>query len=175
MVAANPQGRIVFEQICHSQAQTTQAAKQIYKKYLSVQSRVIILLQGHLGVGKTFFVQSLGESLGIKQQITSPSFNLLNLYNTDKWILCHYDLYRLQSNKASNPIEDLDFSERWCSEPPGDKQILHTIEWPELALPYLPKHVPIYKLVLELVKQDDSHTSQQLSNQRTLQFSSYDC
>ena len=66
----------------------------------------LITLNGELGAGKTRFSKALGESLGIKQTITSPTFNILKCYFEGKYPLYHIDAYRLEGMK-----QDLGFEE----------------------------------------------------------------
>ncbi len=66
----------------------------------------LITLNGELGAGKTRFSKSLGECLGIKQNITSPTFNILKCYFDGKFPLYHIDAYRLEGFK-----QDLGFEE----------------------------------------------------------------
>ena len=96
------------------------------------QGHNIITLSGDLGAGKTTFVKHLLEHFNIPQtDVTSPTFNLLNIYNTpSKEQIWHYDLYRLQS---SEEIINLDFEDALT-------QKLTIIEWPEIITNYLPKH-----------------------------------
>lgn len=56
----------------------------------------IISLTGDLGAGKTVFVQRLAKGLGIKNRITSPTFNLIKEYK-GKIPLYHFDIYRLEN------------------------------------------------------------------------------
>ncbi len=56
----------------------------------------VILLVGNLGAGKTTFMQFLGKSLGVKEQITSPTFTLIDEYFSGRLPLYHIDLYRLE-------------------------------------------------------------------------------
>ncbi len=58
-----------------------------------------ILLEGNLGAGKTTLMQGIGEGLGIKDVIISPTFTLINEYDNGNLPLYHFDLYRL------NPTE----------------------------------------------------------------------
>ena len=66
----------------------------------------LITLNGELGAGKTRFTKALGECLGIKQNITSPTFNILKCYFGGKLPLYHIDAYRLEGTK-----QDLGFEE----------------------------------------------------------------
>ena len=56
----------------------------------------IIFLSGEIGAGKTTFVQLFGEVIGIKEPITSPTFNIIKTYE-DK--ICHVDGYRLSGEE----------------------------------------------------------------------------
>lgn len=66
----------------------------------------LITLNGELGAGKTRFSKALGASLGIKENITSPTFNILKCYFDGKLPLYHIDAYRLEGIK-----QDLGFEE----------------------------------------------------------------
>lgn len=56
----------------------------------------LIVLAGEMGVGKTFFTQAFGRTLGITEPITSPTFNLVHSYSNGRLQLHHADLYRLE-------------------------------------------------------------------------------
>jgi tRNA threonylcarbamoyladenosine biosynthesis protein TsaE len=86
---------------------------------------VVLLLTGNLGTGKTTFMQFLGQSLGIKEQITSPTFTLIDEYYSGSIPLYHIDLYRL----APDAVADLHLELYWQGQefPPG----ITAIEWSE--------------------------------------------
>jgi len=88
----------------------------------------VVCLYGDLGSGKTFFTKALGRQLFIEDEIGSPSFVLLNEYQTGKYPFYHLDLFRLK-----HPDEFLDL---------GIFDLLETgitvIEWPELAETVIP-------------------------------------
>ena len=56
----------------------------------------VISLDGDLGAGKTTFTKSLGEYLGVKEEISSPTFNILKCYFDGTLPLYHIDAYRLE-------------------------------------------------------------------------------
>ena len=58
----------------------------------SLNKKDIIILNGPLGAGKTCFVKGIAKSLGVKQMITSPTFNIVKEYEEK---LCHIDAYRI--------------------------------------------------------------------------------
>lgn len=57
---------------------------------------MVICLKGELGSGKTVFVKGFAQSLGIDENITSPTFNLVKEYQTGELPLYHMDVYRLE-------------------------------------------------------------------------------
>ncbi len=59
----------------------------------------LIELVGDLGGGKTAFTKALGNSLGVQQTITSPTFNIHRSYKYDGGMLEHFDLYRLSDDE----------------------------------------------------------------------------
>jgi len=56
----------------------------------------IVLLIGELGSGKTTFVKGIAKAIGTKEDVSSPSFVIMNIYNGKKKIF-HLDLYRINS------------------------------------------------------------------------------
>ena len=57
----------------------------------------IFLLVGELGAGKTHLTKGLAKGLGVKGVVTSPTFNIMKIYEGRRLTLCHVDAYRLQS------------------------------------------------------------------------------
>lgn len=55
----------------------------------------LLVLAGDLGAGKTCFTQGLGAGLGITERITSPTFTLVNRYDSGRLEMHHLDVYRL--------------------------------------------------------------------------------
>jgi tRNA threonylcarbamoyladenosine biosynthesis protein TsaE len=93
----------------------------------------ILALIGDLGGGKTTFLQGLGQGLGVKQKILSPSFLQLKPYPVKKGgikYLFHFDFYRLTS---FSPLET-----RGLSEYLKTKNSLVAIEWANRIKKFLP-------------------------------------
>lgn len=83
----------------------------------------ILLLKGNLGAGKTTFSQFLLKELGSSDEISSPTYSIVNEYDTPKGKVFHFDLYRLKSVE-----EAYDFG----IEEYLDNGYLSIIEWPEI-------------------------------------------
>ncbi len=85
----------------------------------------ILLLDGPLGAGKTVFVKGLAGALGIDaDEVTSPSFTLVNRYDAGRLTLYHLDLYRLPAGASAAHAVDLD-------ELLADERAVIVIEWAE--------------------------------------------
>ena len=87
----------------------------------------IILFDGEIGSGKTTIIKSILEKMGVDDNITSPTFSIVNEYLLKKENIYHFDLYRIKSVHELNQIgfEDYIYSNNLC-----------LIEWPKFALKY---------------------------------------
>ncbi|WP_279197066.1 tRNA (adenosine(37)-N6)-threonylcarbamoyltransferase complex ATPase subunit type 1 TsaE [Chryseobacterium indoltheticum] len=83
----------------------------------------ILLLKGNLGAGKTTFTQFLLKNLGSKDEVNSPTYSIVNEYNSPKGKIYHFDLYRL---KNIEEVYDIGIEEYL------DNAFLCIIEWPEV-------------------------------------------
>jgi tRNA threonylcarbamoyladenosine biosynthesis protein TsaE len=73
-----------------------------------LQSGDIVALFGELGAGKTSFVQGICKGLGIHEHVASPTFTIVNEYNSGKLIVYHFDFYRM---KSTNELREIGFEE----------------------------------------------------------------
>jgi tRNA threonylcarbamoyladenosine biosynthesis protein TsaE len=80
----------------------------------AAQPGLVIGLSGDLGVGKTVFVKGLAIGLGIAEKISSPTFSLVNEYQSGRLPLFHLDLYRLDTRQQiiSAGLEEYLFQSR---------------------------------------------------------------
>lgn len=85
----------------------------------------ILLLKGNLGAGKTTFSQYLVKELGSDDEVSSPTYSIVNEYNSPKGKIYHFDLYRLKSIE-----EAFDFG----IEEYLENGFLSIIEWPEIYI-----------------------------------------
>ncbi len=85
----------------------------------------ILLLSGPLGAGKTLFVKGLASALGLDpDEVSSPSFTLVNRHEGGRLLLYHLDLYRLEEGPSAAHAVDLD-------ELLSDEGAVIAIEWAE--------------------------------------------
>ncbi len=68
----------------------------------------IVCLAGDLGAGKTLLVQGIATGLGVTDDVTSPTFTILQVYGGGRLPLNHFDLYRLDN---ADELEDVGFEE----------------------------------------------------------------
>ena len=107
----------MFECVTDSPAATAALAARLADR---IGMGTVLCLEGDLGAGKTLFVQNVAKMLGVEGEVTSPTFNLMNVYEG----ICrvyHFDLYRLE-NAAE--LEDIGFYE-YTEDPDG----IVFIEW----------------------------------------------
>lgn len=83
----------------NNQAETAKIATKLAKE---LKGGELLALSGNLGAGKTVFVQALARELGIKENVTSPTFVLMKVYDIDykkvnKFV--HVDCYRLSGQE----------------------------------------------------------------------------
>ncbi len=85
----------------------------------------VIALHGEMGAGKTTFVHAICNVLGVKDTIGSPTFSIINQYQTSSVeIIYHIDLYRLKDEEEAiqTGVEDCLYSGNYCF-----------VEWPDKA------------------------------------------
>ena len=96
-------------------------------------------LEGDLGVGKTVFTQGFAHGLGIEEPVTSPTFTIVQEYETGRIPLYHFDVYRIGDVEEMEEIgyQDYFYGEGLCM-----------IEWAQLIEEIIPenaRHITIEK------------------------------
>lgn len=89
----------------------------------------IYMLNGDLGVGKTVFTQGLAAGLQIREPVSSPTFTILQEYDSGRLPLYHYDVYRLGDAEELEEIgcDDYFFGNGVC-----------LVEWAERIREWIP-------------------------------------
>jgi tRNA threonylcarbamoyladenosine biosynthesis protein TsaE len=95
-------------------------------KFLSaVNINGVFAFHGEMGAGKTTFIHALCEAIAVKENISSPTFSIINQYSTTQGkAIYHMDLYRLkdETEAVNAGVEDCLYSGNTC-----------LVEWPEKA------------------------------------------
>jgi tRNA threonylcarbamoyladenosine biosynthesis protein TsaE len=109
---------VAVDIITHSEAETAAAGCELAA---ALQRGAVVLLSGDLGAGKTAFVRGLAAGLGIDpNEVSSPTFTLIQEYRGGRLTLYHVDLYRLQAGE----VDDLGLDEL-------TEEGVTAIEWPD--------------------------------------------
>ena len=90
----------------------------------------IVVLTGELGCGKTKFTGGILSYFGLENEISSPTFTIVNEYKNDNVIIYHFDVYRLEDTDEFYAIGGEDYYENGIC----------IIEWGEKIEEILPKH-----------------------------------
>ncbi|MFG6117572.1 tRNA (adenosine(37)-N6)-threonylcarbamoyltransferase complex ATPase subunit type 1 TsaE [Halobacillus sp. MO56] len=107
-----------------SAQQTMELARKLGER---LQAGDVLTLEGDLGAGKTTFSKGLGQGLGVKRTINSPTFTIVKEYE-GRIPLYHIDAYRLEDSE-----EDIGFEEYFQ----GDG--VTVVEWAQFIQEYLPE------------------------------------
>ena len=94
-----------------------------------LRAKDVVTLQGDLGAGKTTFARALLRTLGITEDVPSPTFTHMQSYDGPAFPIYHFDLYRL---KSPDEVEEIGFDDA-----SADGLVL--VEWPERAAAYMPR------------------------------------
>ncbi len=108
----------------------TKKIAQAFSSYVKEQGAFVTLC-GEIGVGKTTFAKFLLKALGVAQNVTSPTFVILNEYYGENHIpVYHFDLYRLEREAAQSMYKELaEYSKG---------KILTLVEWANFAKERMP-------------------------------------
>ena len=97
------------------------------------ESPICIALDGTLGAGKTHFSQGIAKGFGVTEEVTSPTFALMNTYEVDGSNLYHFDLYRMDLVEELETIGFYEYTEEtksvveWASK--FEKELPDTTVW----------------------------------------------
>jgi len=120
----------------------------VASKFLRLmRNKKVFAFFGPMGVGKTTFIKALCNEMGVVEIVTSPTFALVNEYQTGKGeIIYHFDFYRINKIEEVYDFgyEDYFFSGNYCF-----------IEWPDKIAEILPDNV----VYVQMVENEDGSRS----------------
>ncbi len=115
-----------YKFVSNSEQDTMQFAKKLASK---LNTGDIVVLTGELGAGKTKFTEGFLSYFGLENEISSPTFTIVNEYKNDKTTIYHFDVYRLEDSDEFYAIGGEEYFENGIC----------IIEWGELIKDALPE------------------------------------
>lgn len=113
------------------------------------EDKRIFCFEGNLGAGKTTLIQAICNQLGVEEDMSSPTYSIVNEYKTKNGdVIYHMDLYRLKSLEEvlDTGIEDYFYENNYCF-----------IEWSEVAKQILPDE--IIQILIEKISENQRKLS----------------
>ncbi len=114
------------EFVTHSAAETIEVGKRIGSL---LRGGDIIAFKGGLGAGKTTITHGIAIGMGLKDDVSSPTFAIVNEYIGDSLSLCHFDMYRISADElesigfydylTEDRVLAIEWSENIANELPG--------------------------------------------------------
>ena len=93
------------------------------------QGEKFFVFEGEMGAGKTTFIKTFCEALGVEDLVSSPTFSIVNEYQGNFGLVYHFDFYRLKNIQEAYDIgyEEYFYSDNYC-----------LVEWPQKVSELLP-------------------------------------
>lgn len=102
---------------------------EVAQKIIDQLQHKLITFEGEMGAGKTTFIKEFVKALGTNDEVSSPTFSIVNEYETDKGKVYHFDFYRLnhEDEALDFGIEEYLYSNQYC-----------LMEWPDKIANFIP-------------------------------------
>ncbi|HBX61843.1 MULTISPECIES: tRNA (adenosine(37)-N6)-threonylcarbamoyltransferase complex ATPase subunit type 1 TsaE [unclassified Empedobacter] len=102
---------------------------EVAQKIIDQLQYKLITFEGEMGAGKTTFIKEFVKALGTNDEVSSPTFSIVNEYDTDKGKVYHFDFYRLnhEDEALDFGIEEYLYSNQYC-----------LMEWPNKIANFIP-------------------------------------
>lgn len=102
----------------------------VAKEILKQLNYKLVCFEGEMGAGKTTFIKEFVKLLGTEDDISSPTFSIVNEYDTENGKVFHFDFYRLNDEEEALDfgIEDYFYSNAYC-----------LMEWPSRVENLIPE------------------------------------
>ena len=114
-----------FKLVSNNEADTMNIAKKLAN---NLKKGDVVVLTGELGSGKTKFVEGFLSFFGLEDEISSPTFTIVNEYDTPNFPIYHFDVYRLEDSSEFYEIGGEEYFENGIC----------LIEWGEIIQDALP-------------------------------------
>ena len=108
--------------------ETEDKAKNFASLIKGFKNSLLINLRGNMGAGKTTFVRGLIQELGFDEFVKSPTFTIVESYESDNLKVFHFDLYRIEDDKELQAIGVEDYL--------TEENAITLVEWPEKSKRY---------------------------------------
>lgn len=122
----------------HSVEETLALGRSLGEFMKRYDGPICIALDGTLGAGKTHFSQGIAKGFGVTEEVTSPTFALMNTYEVDGSYLYHFDLYRMDLVEELETIGFYEYAEEtkslveWASK--FTDELPDTTVWIEIEI-----------------------------------------
>ena len=114
-----------YKYVANDETETIELAENIESEHFP---GMVICLNGELGSGKTVFTKAFASALGISDDVTSPTFNIIKEYPNGELPMYHMDVYRLEGN-----VNELGLDEYF------DGNGVTVVEWADMIEEHLPE------------------------------------
>ena len=136
--------------------ETEDKAKNFASLIKGFKNSLLINLIGNLGAGKTTFVRGLIQELGFDEFVKSPTFTIVESYESDNLKVFHFDLYRIEDDKELQAIGVEDYL--------TEENAITLVEWPEKSKRYF--NNPDYVIELNHCDNDEKRLINIIKDQR---------
>ena len=136
--------------------ETEDKAKNFASLIKGFKNSLLINLIGNLGAGKTTFVRGLIQELGFDEFVKSPTFTIVESYESDNLKIFHFDLYRIEDDKELQAIGVEDYL--------TEENAITLVEWPEKSKRYF--NNPDYIIELNHCDNDEKRLINIIKDQR---------
>lgn len=124
----------------------------IAKEVIDSSNNKVLLFYGEMGVGKTTLIKEIVKELGVLDNVSSPTFSLVNEYHTTNGEkVFHFDFYRIDDEEEALDmgIEEYFYSNSWC-----------LVEWPNKVENLL----PLNAVIISITAKDNQLRTIELTN-----------
>jgi L-threonylcarbamoyladenylate synthase len=92
--------KLVMEKVVKTDTEMQRLGEQVFKLYQNRSSACLLfLLDGELGAGKTQFVKGMASAAGVSDTVSSPTYTIINEYETARGLFVHMDAWRLEGSR----------------------------------------------------------------------------